>query len=52
MFVIAIDIYFIMLVLCLMLLMTYYAQNYTGIIDGSLVISVQQLSKFWKNIAH
>ena len=38
----AIKIHFILLiilVLCLMLSMTHYAQNYAGIIGGSLVIS-------------
>ena len=30
----------IMLELCLMLLVTYYAKNYAGIIDSSLIISL------------
>ena len=30
----------IMLALCLMLLATYYAQNYAGIIGGSLTMTI------------
>ena len=39
----------IMLTLCLMLSMTYYAQNYAGIIGGSLIITQTNKMYFMHN---
>ena len=40
-----------MLALCFMLLVTYYAQNYAGIIGGSLILSNCQMTTDLYNTA-